>query len=1169
MELSSPRGGRGRGRPRAQNRGRQSHPQPEQPAPPVPPAPVLDPATLAQQFWTNVAQLVGNGAPPTQPAQDPFTTAYHEFLRHPSRRFDGCGGFETAEEWLISVQKTFRLARTPPEHWTEIAATLFDKEAQHWWTSQEPQYQGDGPSIPWDWFTQVFRARFLGRAQRAELRRQFETLTQGDMSARQYGETFIRLSRYAPDLVADLEARRDRFIDGLDPALGSLMDIYSETSIEFLMDRAEFQEKKLLSRAKSRYDRQRSDGGSARKPAFQHRGTGALQNRPPQVNQNANRHFCRHCNRSYPGPCTRHSGKCHICQSPDHWMAQCPRNVNRAAGGSSSSGGGQTAGPISGGLGRGQADASRGRGGPFVPRGGGRGGPQRGGRFGNGGRGAAHTGQFGRDTARVHATVGEDILETDAVPVEDEFYEDELIAGMVSISDCFAYSLIDTGASHSFVSQNFVNLNGWETEPRDRVMLVQTPLGKTVLVDRVCRNLRVQIAGRNLTAELVVLDMRDFDVLLGLDWLTTHHAVIDCKNHSVRFGKEGTAPFVFKGRKPGTRIPMISALQVKHLMSSGCEVFLAAVVSTDSKATDLDTVPVVREFSDVFPEDLPGLPPDREVEFCIELQPGTTPVAKAPYRMAPAELKELKVQLEELLEKGFIRPSTSPWGAPVLFVRKKDGTLRLCIDYRELNKVTVPNRYPLPRIDDFFDQLQGSQVYSKIDLRSGYHQLRIRPSDVPKTAFRTRYGHYEFLVLSFGLTNAPAYFMNLMNRVFEDYLDSFVVVFIDDILIYSKSAEEHEHHLRLALQRLREHQLYAKFPKCEFWLEQISFLGHIISKDGLAVDPQKIVAVTEWKPPTTVTEVRSFLELAGYYRRFVEGFSRIALPMTQLLHKGVKFEWTPARQKSFEELKSRLVTAPVLAMPVPGAGYVVNTDASRFGLGCVLMQDGHVIAYASRQLRPHEKNYPTHDLELAAVIFALKLWRHYLYGEKCQIFTDHQSLKYVFTQKELNLRQRRWLELMKDYDLELVYHPGKSNVVADALSRKNHENLATLITQQHDLLEDMRRLDLWVAPHEETDQVSDSGLISSLVVKPTLLDEIKEAQKEDAHLEKVRAIAQSGQETPFQVGEDGVLKFRNRICVPDKQEIKDKILTEAHESGYTIHPGETKMYLLTHKNTRL
>ena len=437
---------------------------------------------------------------------------------------------------------------------------------------------------------------------------------------------------------------------------------------------------------------------------------------------------------------------------------------------------------------------------------------------------------------------------------------------------------------------------------------------------------------------------------------------------------------------------------------------------------------MVSEFVDVFPEEIVGVPPEREVEFGIELVPGTTPISKAPYRMAPAELKELKAQLEDMLENGFIRPSTSPWGAPVLFVKKKDGTLRLCIDYRELNKVTVKNKYPLPRIDDLFDQLQGSSIYSKIDLRTGYHQLRIRPSDVDKTAFRTRYGHYEYLVMPFGLTNAPAAFMDLMHRVFHDLLDSTVVVFIDDILIYSRSREEHEVHLRIVLQRLREHQLFAKFSKCEFWLEEISFLGHVVSGNGLAVDPEKIRAVTDWKKPETVTEIRSFLGLAGYYRRFVLGFSRLAAPLTKLLHKGVKFDWGTAQDQSFEELKSRLVSAPVLAMPTTDKEYTVYTDASKSGLGCVLMQDDHVIAYASRQLRPHEQNYPTHDLELAAVIFALKIWRHYLYGVKCRIFTDHQSLKYIFTQKELNLRQRRWLELMKDYDLDIQYHAGKANV---------------------------------------------------------------------------------------------------------------------------------------------
>ena len=307
---------------------------------------------------------------------------------------------------------------------------------------------------------------------------------------------------------------------------------------------------------------------------------------------------------------------------------------------------------------------------------------------------------------------------------------------------------------------------------------------------------------------------------------------------------------------------------------------------------------------------------------------------------------------------------------------------------------------------------------------------------MPKTAFRTRYGHYEFLVMPFGLTNAPAAFMDLMNRVFRSYVDQFVVVFIDDILVYSKDAQEHEQHLRIVLETLREKKLYAKLSKCDFWLKEVSFLGHIVSAEGIRVDPAKMEAVVNWKSPQNVTEVRSFLGLAGYYRRFVRGFSVIASPLTKLLRKGIKFEWIDKCQNSFEQLKGMLVEALVLTQPTLGKEYTLYSDASCIGLGCVLMQDGKVVAYASRQLKPHEQNYPTHDLELAVVVFALKIWKHYLYGEKCRVYTDHKSLKYLLTQKELNLRQRRWLELFKDYDCIIDYHPGKANIVADALSRK-------------------------------------------------------------------------------------------------------------------------------------
>ncbi|GJZ54709.1 putative reverse transcriptase domain-containing protein [Tanacetum coccineum] len=376
----------------------------------------------------------------------------------------------------------------------------------------------------------------------------------------------------------------------------------------------------------------------------------------------------------------------------------------------------------------------------------------------------------------------------------------------------------------------------------------------------------------------------------------------------------------------------------------------------------------------LFPEDFPGLPPTRQVEFQIDLIPGAAPVAWALYRLEPFEMKELLEQLKELSDKGFIRPSSSPWGAPVLFVKKKDGSFRMCIYYRELNKLTVKNRYPHPRIDDLFDQLQGSSVYSKIDLRSGYHQLRVREEDIPKTAFRTHYNHYEFQVMSFGLTNAFAVFMDLMNRVCKPYLEKFVIVFIDDILIYSRNNQEHEEHLKLILEFLKKEELYAKFSKCEFWIPKVQFLGHVIDSKGIHVDPAKIESIKYWASPKSPTEICQFLGLAGYYRRFIEGLSKIAKPI------GV----TNKKQR----------------------------------LGAVLMQREKVIAYASRQLKIHEKNYTTHDLELGAVVFALKIWRHYLYGTKCT---------------------HRWLELLSDYDCEIRYHPRKENVVADTLSKKERE----------------------------------------------------------------------------------------------------------------------------------
>ncbi|RVW75772.1 Retrovirus-related Pol polyprotein from transposon 17.6 [Vitis vinifera] len=524
----------------------------------------------------------------------------------------------------------------------------------------------------------------------------------------------------------------------------------------------------------------------------------------------------------------------------------------------------------------------------------------------------------------------------------------DVMTGTLRIHTLFARALIDPSSTHSFVSASFAGLLGMSIDNMDFDLFVATPLGDFVVVNKILRDCCVMIGYKEMTVDLVLLDLKDFD-----------------------------PDFSFEGKHVDKPLRMISTLRASSLLKRGCQGFLAYVVNEENDLK-LEDIPIVRDYPDVFPEDLPGLPPEREVEFTIDVAPRTTSISKAPYRMAPLELKELKIQLQELLDKGFIRPSVSPWGAPVLFVKKNDGSMRLCIDYRELNKVTVRNKYPLPRIDDLFDQLQGACVFSKIDLQSGYHKLRVRSEDVPKTAFRTRYKHYEFLVMPFGLTNVPAAFMDLMNR------------------------------------------------------------------DGISVDPGKVDAVSNWRRPNTVTEIQSFLGLAGYYRWFIEGFSKIALPLTRLTQKGVKFEWSNDCECSFQELKNRLVIAPILTIPLGLGGFVVYSDASYQGLRCVLMQHGKVVAYASRQLKPYERNYPTHDLELAAVVFTLKIWRHFLFGETCEIFTDHKSLKYLFSQKELNMRQRRWIKLLKDYDCIIQYHPRKANAVADALSRKSIGSLAAI-----------------------------------------------------------------------------------------------------------------------------
>ncbi|GJU01300.1 putative reverse transcriptase domain-containing protein [Tanacetum coccineum] len=490
--------------------------------------------------------------------------------------------------------------------------------------------------------------------------------------------------------------------------------------------------------------------------------------------------------------------------------------------------------------------------------------------------------------------------------------DNNVVNGTFLINNVYASVIFDTGADRSFVSYAFSKYIDIPPTTLYTNYSVELADEKSLTTNTILRGCTLNLQNHLFKIDLLPIELGSFDVIVGMDWMTEHRAKVMCYEKYIR-------------------VPM------QKYINQGCQVFLIQMMKeeeTEIPKRRIGDVPVVRDFLKVFPKDFPGLPPTHQVEFHIELIPRAAPIARAPYRLAHAEMKELAEQLKELSGK--------------------------------VEQTYNENRYPLPRIDDLFDQLQGSNIYSKIDLRSGYHQLRVREEDVPKTAFRTLYGHYKFQVMPFGLTNAPAVFMDLMNSVCKPYLDKFVIVFIDDILIYSRNEKEHEEHLKTILEMLKKEELYAKFFKCEFWINTVKFLSHMIDSSGIHVDPAKIEAVKNWASPTTPSEIRQFLGLAGYYRRFIEGFSKIAKPMTKLTQKNQEFDWGEEQEEAFQLLKQKLCVAPILALPEGSEDFVVYYDASIKGLGAVLMQRMKVIAYTSRQLKIHEKNYTTHDLELGA-----------------------------------------------------------------------------------------------------------------------------------------------------------------------------------------------------------
>ena len=525
------------------------------------------------------------------------------------------------------------------------------------------------------------------------------------------------------------------------------------------------------------------------------------------------------------------------------------------------------------------------------------------------------------------------------------------------------------------------------------------------------------------------------------------------------------------------------------------------------------------------------------------------------FQYSPAELKEMQAQVQELLKQGLIQKSTSPFGSPALFVKKKDGTLRMCIDFRGLNKITVPNRYPLPRIDDLLDRLQGAKVFSSLDLLSAYHQIRLKPEDVPKTAFRTPFGLYEYKVMPYGLTNAPSVFMQAMNDLLADL--PFVVVYLDDILIFSKNEEEHAKHVRQVLDKLRTGGFFLKLSKCDFFKTEIKFLGHIVSAMGIRPDPTKLQALETWPRPKTVYDVRAFLGLANYFRRFILNYARIAAPLYDLIKGNVSrrkapttpVPWGPEHDAAFQNLKGALLNPPTLALPAFDQPFQVITDASDYALGAILVQNGKPIAYESRRMIPAERNYHTTDKELLAVVHALQTWRCYLEGSTFKVLTDHNPLTYLKTQPILSRRQTRWSEKLSGFNFEWEYKPGEDNP-ADALSRP--PQLCILATTRSKYTYRMPH------PQLERGQLRGSDTTQD-AVSPISPSELRDAYTKDPWFAKTN-------NTKKLTNQEGLWYFGNRLAIPAIQAIRDKVLHLCHDTNMAGHPGRAKTVQLVSRH---
>ncbi|GJZ99566.1 putative reverse transcriptase domain-containing protein [Tanacetum coccineum] len=1001
---------------------------------------------------------------------------YADFMKCQPLNFKGAEGVVGLTRWIEKMESVFNISGCAVENQVKFATCTLLGAALTWWNGQIRTLGPEAYAMTWEVLKRKMTDKYCPQGEIKKLEIELWNLKVKGNDVPAYTERFQELTLICTKFVANETEKVDKYLSGLpDNIYGNVKAAKPKTLDETIELANDLMDRKLLTYAERQSDNKRKADDSSRNNHGHQQQPFKRQNVAKVYNMGTGERKpyggslpkCNKCHLHHNGPCTQ---RCHKCNKIGHFARDCRSTGNTNV-----------------------ANTQKGNG--ATPK-------------GNGCFECGAPGHFKRDCPKLKNknggngnaqgwvyAVGNAEKRGNAPGNPDA----NVVTGTFLLNNHYASILFDTGADRSFISTAFSSLINIAPTSLENCYDVELADGKLVKIDTIIRGCTLNFLDHPFNIDLMPVELGSFDVIIGMDWLRKYHAVIVCDEKLVQvpYGNE-TLTFCGDESSNGreSRLTVISCSKAQEYMAKGCQVFLAQISAKKkedkSERKQIEDVPIVRDFPEVFPEDLPGLPPTRPVEFQIDLIPGAAPVARAPYRLAPSEMKELSEQLQELSDKGFIRPSSSPWGAPVLFVKKKDGSFRMCIDYRELNKLTVKNRYPLPRIDDLFDQLQGSSIYSKIDLRSGYHQLRVREQDIPKTAFRTRYGHYEFQVMPFGLTNAPAVFMDLMNRVCKPYLDKFVIVFIDDILIYSKDEREHEEHLKAILELLKKEKLYAKFSKCEFWIPSNNFSSVWICQ--ILQKSVKIEHVNEsdQEAKEIKAEAREIMPQPSTEREEMEGQDEKEKKDRE---EGGELKLGGEKEeKSFQLIKQKLCSAPILALPEGSEDFVVYCDASHKGLADVLMQREKVIAYASRQLKVHEKNYTTHDLELGSV-----------------------------------------LELLSDYDCDIRYHPGKANVVADTLSRKERiEPLrvrALVMTIGLDLPKQILEAQIEAQKPENLVNEDVGGII-----------------RRDIPKERLEPRA------------DGTLCLHGMSWLPCYGDLRSVIMHESHKSKYSIHLDSEKMY---------